>query len=299
MSNTPSVIQKQPAIPMKYWGDDVRGLSNFFIRCALFAVAGNRITEEEKEKRDAKIKLLMGETDEADEENILHIHREFHLNKAIRTDGTFNLTYTGYQLDQDILDIYMQLLHISRFKGDDGKWYFNQDPIQISLNKTLLGMENSTGGKNIKWLHDSIEILKKAEIKISSKNGEKVYSGNLIQNYWKDKETSKFLFTINPNLACLFDEKMFSRILVEHRVKLKGKDLALWLLNFYTSHKATLKKLYKVETIKEMCGSSCKELKVFRQNLKKALFELQKVTGWTCYIEDDLVTIIKPSSIKK
>jgi TrfA protein len=74
---------------------------------------------------------------------------------------------------------------------------------------------------------------------------------------------------------------------------LRGKSLVLWLHAFYASHDQPYS--YKVETLRTLSGSRNKELKTYRQKLRKALAELQgagAIATWTLD-RDDLVRVRK------
>lgn len=303
MQNNLAVLKNQT--PIGYWGDDVHGLSNFFIRSALFPVSGNRISIEEKILKEEEKKLAQ-ELKKPGKSVQTKSPRAYVIDKPISTDGTFGLTYTGYELDQNILNVYLYLIKESRLKDEnnkvivtpDGKMYFNENQIYINLSKALKDIEKTAGGQDIRWLVECINYLKKAEVRITfdPQKNKMGYVGNLIQDFAfdEDAKSKSYWIRLNPSLANLYGNDIFSRIISQHRNELKGKSLALWLLNFYSSHKDTRLKRYKVESIYKMCGSSCAQLKTFRQNLKTSLQQLEKVTGWKCFISDgDLVTIIK------
>jgi hypothetical protein len=84
-------------------------------------------------------------------------------------------------------------------------------------------------------------------------------------------------------------------------MKLKSDSLAKWLHGFYSTHASPLK--YKVETIRELCGSATGRLVDFRVALRKALERLKSIgaiTHWEIDPKSDLVTVRrKPSPSQK
>jgi hypothetical protein len=77
----------------------------------------------------------------------------------------------------------------------------------------------------------------------------------------------------------------------EQRQALRRKPLALWLHGFYSSHAAPFP--VKIETLRQLSGSGTKRLRKFEENLRKALDDLETVTGikGTIDEDDDLVTV--------
>lgn len=100
------------------------------------------------------------------------------------------------------------------------------------------------------------------------------------------------MIALNPNIAAFFSSEVWTGLSLFERNKLKGKSLAQWLHGFYSSHARPF--LYKIDTIKELCGSDVQLSKKFKQMLKKSLSDLSSATGWKCCIDDnDLVNVKK------
>lgn len=86
----------------------------------------------------------------------------------------------------------------------------------------------------------------------------------------------------------------------EQRMKLKDNSLAKFLHGFYATHAAPLR--YKVETIKELSGSTTERLTDFRKALRIALEKLKGVgaiTSWAIDPKSDLVTVRRKGSVSQ
>jgi hypothetical protein len=98
------------------------------------------------------------------------------------------------------------------------------------------------------------------------------YTGNLVDEFYKDETTREYIIRINPKLKTLFEPDQFTLIDFKTRQALEGKSLAQWLHGYYSSHAEPYP--VKIETLHKLCGSETSELWKFTQNLKKALEEL-------------------------
>jgi hypothetical protein len=235
-----------------FWKDNQRGVPNCFLRSALFGVV--------KKGKRARIK-----------------------NKKIASLGGVEIVYNdGEQLDQNDLIAWEQCLHYMREKEFD-------DTISFSAYDFLKSVGKPTNPAQYQWLESSISRLRKADIKIEDKKFE--YQGTLIFDKTKDKDTNRYILTVNKKFAKLYERTSYTKLDISKRRKLKGQ-ISFWLFNYYSSHKEPFK--HKVSSIKEWCGSQTKDIKRFRNSLKSALKNLSGVTGWTCWIdENDFVHVIK------
>ena len=105
---------------------------------------------------------------------------------------------------------------------------------------------------------------------------------------------------INPRLAKFYGRSQWTQIDWEQRQQLRGKPLALWLHGFYASHAAP--HALSVEYLHKLSGSQTKQLKHFKQNLGRALRDLEAVGAIKSFeIRADLVhvrTVPSPSQQK-
>ena len=97
-----------------------------------------------------------------------------------------------------------------------------------------------------------------------------------------------------PKAWGLFYGDDWTGLQFDERRALKGKSLALWLHGFYSTHAAPIP--YRVETLHGLCGSTTKNLRHFKANLKTAFAELEQVTTISGEIIGDLVHVTRTPS---
>jgi len=192
------------------------------------------------------------------------------------------IRFKGEQLNQEDLEVCAAAYHLARV-------YPLGDTIHTPAHRFLKLLGRKTGKSQHVQLHQSFRRLMQP-LEIETKRYQ--YSGALVMEGVKDKNTRHYLIQINPKLAPLFTQG-WTGLEWEQRQKLRGKPLALWLHGFYASHTEPLP--YKVETLRELSGSQTKELKRFRQSLRLALADVETVGAIQSYDIDaaDLVRIDK------
>lgn len=190
--------------------------------------------------------------------------------------------FTGQQLDQADLDVWLGCLH-----------HLKDSPVGTEVYFTMKGFLKFIGrnaGKSDKeWLRDSLSRLSSCLIEVG--DGTHFYSGHLINEFYRNEVECEYALTLNPKMLAFFSDELWTGVDFEKRKELKRKSTAKWLHGFYSTHKTPLP--YKVETLKDLCGSKT-ELKGFRRILKASLADVSSVTGWTFWIdENDLVNVSK------
>ena len=190
--------------------------------------------------------------------------------------------FTGLQLDQSDLDVWLGCLHLLK-----------EVPAGTSVNFSMKGflklLGKNAGKSDKEWLRDSLTRLSACLIEIG--NGKLFYSGHLINEFYRDEVNCEYSITLNPKILSFFSNNSWTGLDFEKRKELKGKAVAKWLHGFYSTHSTPHP--YKVETLKDLCGSKA-ELKGFRRILKKSLMDVSTITGWTYWIdESDLVNVKK------
>ena len=233
--------QKQAQMPvaeviqLPIWPDECRGLPVAMARSALFGVI------RRGKRRAVESELLASWKD-------------------------VEIRYTGFRLDQADLDSWLQVLHIAR-----------RFPLGKEARFTARGFlkdigRNNTGNSH-RWLRRSIGRLQACGVSI--KVGRLEYVGSLVESFARDEVSGRYVVSVNPRLAQLFDEA-FVRLSVNRRRMLRA-DLAKWLQGYVQSHRATRKDPHRIglERLKDLSESETKERWKFRQQLKKALGELK------------------------
>lgn len=190
--------------------------------------------------------------------------------------------FTGQQLDQSDLDVWLGCLQLLRKVPVGTQVYF-------SIKGFLKSLGKNTGKSDKEWLRDSLTRLSACLIEIG--DGVNFYSGHLINDFYRNEVEFEYTLTLNPKMLSFFSNESWTGLDFDKRKELKGKSIAKWLHGFYSTHAKPLP--YKVETLKTLCGSKA-ELKGFRQTLKRSLSDVSSVTGWTYWIdESDLVNVKK------
>lgn len=223
---------------LPFWDNENRGVPNPFIRSGLFSVKNSEA-------------------------------RQYLQEAPIQSLSNYQVLYSGQELQQDDLSVWLALINLSRNNPMSDMVLFTG----YQLIKDIGWRMHSDSYKRVR---DSIQRLKVTGIEILS--GEKLqgYSGSLIRDYgWEnldDKGNSKWMVRFEPRLALLFQEDSTTLLEWEMRKKIGSRaTLALWLHSFYTSHRDPIP--YKIEKLHQLCRSG-DTLSSFRRNIKNALAKL-------------------------
>lgn len=226
---------------LPFWDDESRGVPNPFIRSGLFSVKN---TEK----------------------------REFMKNMQISSLSNYNISYSGQDLQQDDLSVWMSLINLAR----------NQ-PMSDSVLFTGYQLVKDLGwrmhSESYRRAQESIERLKVTGIEISTNNKDTAYSGSLIREYaWTardEKGNAKWMVRFEPRVSILFMDDTTTLLEWETRKKLGTRaTVAQWLHSFYSSHRDPIP--LSEEKIHELCRSS-DTLSSFRRTLALALTKLVAV----------------------
>ena len=253
--------QRGPAkvIQLPLWPDAKRGAPNAVLRGALFAAV-------HKDRRYMDRELLAAQ------------------------DG-ITVRFTGKQLNQADLDVWEQVLHLTRTQALGTKCYFTAHGFLKTLGR-------HTGTTAHEWLGSAFARLGASWVEIS--DGRRTYLGSLIEGGVRDEDTGRYVLEINPELAKFFGPTRWTQIDWEQRQRLRGKPLALWLHGFYASHAEPYP--LSVAYLHKLSGSQTKQLRYFKKNLTQALRDLEAAGAIKAFeIRDDLVhvrTVPSPSQRK-
>ncbi len=207
--------------------------------------------------------------------------------KIVSIEGVDVFIARGYRPTQAHLDVWEHCLALAAAQGTGRRIHFSAYSFLKAIGRS------PNGGSDRKWLSEALLDLAGCLIRIT--NGAHTYFGQLIEGGMKDEKTDEYFIEINPRLAVLFAGHRWTAVDAIERMALRRHPLAQWLHAFYSTH--TRPFAYKVETIRDLCGSDTKEIRKFRQMLRRALNELAAVTGWACEIDaQDRVAIRKPKS---
>jgi hypothetical protein len=200
-----------------------------------------------------------------------------------------SIYYKGEQLDQADQDVWMQAVHLFRHLGLGER-------LCLSAYSFLKAIGRSTGKHNIDWLKRSFTRMVACALVI--KVGRCTYVGNLVQEFWLDERTGKYVLSINPRLADLFREG-YSLIEWEQRQALGSKNLAKWLLGYVATHQATTLKPHFIglDKLQRLCGSDMKgrDFKYWTRHYMAELQALGAVASWCLDgVDGDVLKFIRP-----
>ncbi len=201
------------------WPDAVRGVPNTILRSGLFAAVGRgprRFLERQE------IAALKG----------IKIH------------------YTGQRLTQSDLDVWVGVLHLARLIPLGDNIEFTEKGFLRLIGRG--GKEGRSLGKSDRlWLRKVFARLCATTVEVQ--HGLISYAGSLVDDYWRDAESGRYVMRLNRRMILLFGNDSWTGIDRAIRQELCGQPLAQWLHGFYSSHAQPLK--YRYETLHHLCGS--------------------------------------------
>ena len=206
--------------------------------------------------------------------------RKFINGQRIVSFKGLTIFYTGEQLDQGDLDVFIHALHLTALQKE------NRRPdglVHFSVRGFLSAIGRKPGKSGQQWLLNSIRRLSASNVEIRF-NGDQpystysVYGGSLINDYFYDPGKQRYYLRVNSSLGSLFDLG-WTQLRWQERLQLSG-NLSRWLHGLYSSTQAYP---INVSSLLILSGSSCERLRKFREQLKKALTELVKtgaIASW-------------------
>lgn len=184
--------------------------------------------------------------------------------EKIFTMSQYDLSFSGYRLDQNDLELWDTLMYLA--KRDKV-----QETLKISLYELLKIMSLSNSGQNRKAIKARLERLKFGMIQIKKDKIE--YGGSLIDSYYFDEnDDGKLAVRYNKELSLAFKDDDFTLVNVDIYSYLGENQLAKWLYNFYESHNIPMP--FELSFIQKLCHSET-EPKGFKRILKNALTLIQ------------------------
>lgn len=225
---------------MDFWPNDKRAAPNAMVRCALFRGSMASRNGQRIMYREELIASLGGE----------------------------EIYYTGEELDQRDMDVWLAVLQL-----------FREQPlsecIRVSSGRLLKLVELSNTGPSHKALEDRLKRLVLGRVDLIPTNPESraVFFGSLLQTAERTFDGNQWELTLAPRLKALFNEG-YTWVDWSIRNELRRASLAQWLHSFYRSHREPL--AFSVKKIHLLCGSNTKDIRYFRSDLKKAFKRLEE-----------------------
>jgi TrfA protein len=235
-------------IQLPLWPESKRGSPNSFARSALFAAIKKR---------------------------------KFVKNALIFSQQNFSVKFTGEQLNQEDMTVWLTLVDLAR-----------KHPLGTECSFTAYGILKHMGlavgktGRDV--LEDNVRRLTACMVEIET--SKLIYGGSLIDDFVIDKDTKRYKITLNKKLINIFGENDWTALNWEQRKKLRNKPLALSLHEYYSTHE--FPKPLTVEFLYNKTGSTNSDRYGFKRDLKKALEEIIKIGFLESYsVEGNLVTV--------
>ena len=212
----------------------------------------------------------------------------------IFTMSQYDLTFTGYELDQNDLEVWDTLMFLAKERNGDRELRITMYDLcqQIRLKYTNTSRDA---------LIARIKRLKIGTVTI--KLGDKEYFGSLIDDGFIDNSgDGKIVIRYNKKLAPLFTED-YTFVSADVRHLLGDNQLARWLYNFYESHREPIP--FAIDFIQKLCRSESQS-KEFKRSLKSSLGQVKKAhlsvnhkSKWDYEITDKNFLLVYPRGKSK
>lgn len=234
-----SGTQQELAFGITQWTSDRRGVPNPLIRGGLFC---SRLSAARATCKSENIASL----------------------------SNSNVIYTGEELRQDDLSVWMSIINKGRNLPPGS-------PIMFTAYELIKDMKWRIHSESYTRLKECIERLKATSLKITTKDEKAAYAGSLIRDFtfdaMSDEGRPKWQVRLEPTIVKLFINDNTTLIEWEQRRQIGTRAaLALWLHTFYSSHKMPIP--FTVEKLHELSKSDEKRISNFKIRLRAALERL-------------------------
>ncbi len=234
-----TVLQQE--LPL--WCDERRGVPNPMIRSALFSSTAPK-------------------------------QRRFVKDEKVASLSNFTIRYTGEELNQTDLSVWLAIMNLGR----------NQpigEPIYFTAYQVIKDVGFSMNKDSYTRVRESIHRLKVTGLKIETSDAMRGYTGALIRTYsWDDSDPatgrSTWSVTLEPEIVRLFESDMVTYLFWEQRKRIGTKaHLALFIHAFYATHRDPIP--FSVEKLRDLSNSKEKCIHSFRKRLCIALDKVKLV----------------------
>lgn len=212
----------------------------------------------------------------------------------IFTMSQYEVSFSGYELDQNDLELWDTLMYLARERKVNNE-------LRITLYDLCQQMKLSYNQERSRKLTERAKRLQFGQVVI--KTNTKLFAGSLINNVYIDTDgDGKLVVEYNKKLTPLFTED-YTFINADIRHLLGDNQLARWLYNFYESHTQPIP--FEIGFIQKLCRSET-EPKDFKRKLKNALEEVKKAhlvvnlkSKWNYEITDKNYLLVYPKGKTK
>lgn len=204
----------------------------------------------------------------------------------IASANDLKITYTGKRLTQVHADVWEGVMHLARGQPESARVAFRAKAFL-----RLIGRH--TGKSQRDELKRLFAQLTATSVEVRDTKNNKRFWGSLLPHGASkdDSDDSTYVVEINRHLATLF-ERGFTTVDWEQRKRLRAKPLSLWLQH----HFAAFDKPITVKELHRLSGSTARQLRQFRAQLKMALAELESVgvlASWRLDDQTDAVHVCR------
>jgi hypothetical protein len=254
-------------VQLPLWPEDRRGAPNAVLRSAVFS-AGKPTAERAHRKKELLPVL-----------------------------PPYAIYYSGPQLYQPDLDVWLELLHRCRLTSLGLS-------AAVTVRSLLRGLGRATGKANYEYTRESARALTTATLEVvvrddrPGRRGQRGYVGHLVDAFAYDDVREVWEVDLNPRIAALFAADEHTWLASSARRELGKGYLAKWLHGYFSTHREPLP--ISVERLRDLSGTSTKQLRDFRGALRRALVEVARVERdegrrfeWRVDAESDLVEVIR------
>lgn len=192
--------------------------------------------------------------------------RQFFRDKVVASRSDVSIRYTGHELDQSDLEVWMLVLYIARGQHVGQRLYTN-------LNSMLKGLDRQNGGAARKSLKSSLERLATARFNMKFKRVGKEYQVIAgFMNWGVEVDSGKMWVRVDPEGETLFSNLSY----LEFQTHLALPTSMSKALHVYAiGHKRKKRHRVLVKDLKLWLGYNGTS-KDFRRYLKLALRELEE-----------------------
>lgn len=183
------------------------------------------------------------------------------LRESIATAGDTEILFSGFRLGQKDLTVWLHCLDLAR----DGLEQTFSTSV-YALNQRM-GLADSSSNKDA--LLDCLGRLGLATVAVRSTTDELMIENRLLTYHcYQEGGVHRLRIKVDPAWAQLFGVARWTKLAVDVRVKLQGKELAQWLSSVLMSHNGKVP--LKLDSLHRLSGSSA-SLREFRRMLNQAL----------------------------
>ncbi len=238
-------MERLPLAPaqLAFWSDERRGAPNPVLRSALFSAG----------KPTARREFL----------------EQVKLAPAL---APYTVRYTGPELFQPDLDVWLELVHLCRLRPLGTSTDFQ-------VRTFLKALGRSTGKTDRVRLVAGFARLRATSFTVSwvdpTTKKYRMYMGGLLDALAVDEATGRWRVVLDPRIAELFAPSQHTWLQASARRALGKSYMAKWLHGYFSSHRQPHP--IRVAALLELSGSENRELRDFRRRLRAALAEVARV----------------------